>query len=106
MAAIIFFMNKVLKREKQFKKIKIGRTSKTNVKWVSEEQYMNMLEVTEEIRDKLVQKTFWFTGIRNAEASNLLLKDIDFKECKGYVREGKGGNPRKFDLDLELVDEL
>ena len=58
------------------------------------------------MRDYLLQKLFWNSGLRNKEAGNLLVNNMDFKKCEGYVREGKGGNPRYFSLDLVLVDEL
>ena len=58
------------------------------------------------MRDYLLQKLFWNSGLRNKEAGNLRVKDMNFKKCEGYVREGKGGNPRYFSLDLVLVDEL
>ena len=58
-----------------------------------------MLKKTEGMRDRLIQKLFWDSGMRNKEASNLRVKDIDFKSCKGTIREGKGGKSRSFTLD-------
>ena len=59
-----------------------------------------MLKKTESMRDRLIQEEFWDTGMRVAELVNQRVKDINFKTCKGTIREGKGGKSRSFTLDF------
>lgn len=98
MAAIIFFLNKILKFGKEVKKIKIGKTAKKEVKWVSEDQFKDMLCQAKKLRDKLIMMIFYDTGIRLNELINLRVHDMNFKLYKGYIKERKGGKSGYFDI--------
>jgi integron integrase len=55
---------------------------------------------------QLVVKLLYGSGLRQAEALNLRIKDIDFGMNEIIVRQGKGGKDRRTVLPSSLRDEL
>jgi integrase/recombinase XerD len=51
-------------------------------------------------------KMLLFTGIRNAEASNLLLTDVDINNLKIRIQQGKGGKDRYVLIPQHFQGEL
>lgn len=49
---------------------------------------------TRELRYKAVFMTIYGSGLRVSEAANLLLTDIDSKNMRMFIRQGKGGKDR------------
>jgi integrase/recombinase XerD len=49
---------------------------------------------------------FYSCGLRRSEAEALNLRDIHFKSCLLYVREGKGAKRRSVPLTKKVSDDL
>ncbi len=51
-------------------------------------------------------KLLLYTGIRNAELVNIQLKDVDLKELKVRIEQGKGGKDRYVPLPPSFRGEM
>ncbi len=51
-----------------------------------------MIEACDRLRDKIVLKILYETGIRRAECADLKKKDLELQYNRGKVVNGKGGH--------------
>lgn len=58
------------------------------------------------IRDFVMLKMLWDSGVRRAELANLNCEDIDIKNQTIHVKEGKGGKPRYTAFSVDLIPML
>jgi len=56
------------------------------------------------VRDRAILETFYSTGIRNNELSNLKTGDLDREKGVLWVRAGKGGNERIIPIGSRAID--
>ena len=54
----------------------------------------------------IIIKLLLFTGVRNAELSNILLEDVDLVSLKIHIRQGKGAKDRYIPIPKSFRGEL
>ncbi|MFH1053676.1 MAG: site-specific tyrosine recombinase/integron integrase [Candidatus Woesearchaeota archaeon] len=93
-AAIRFFFKKVLRKEFTIDEIPIQKKEKNLPKLLRKDQIKEMIELTENIKHKIILKILYSTGIRLQELVDLKRKDIDFERNLVFVKNGKGNKDR------------
>ncbi|MCX6817880.1 MAG: tyrosine-type recombinase/integrase [Candidatus Aenigmarchaeota archaeon] len=65
-----------------------------------------MFKVATDARNNLLLKTMFFLGLRNSEAQNLRIEDIDLINGNVKVVQGKGSKDRYVHIPTEFASEL
>lgn len=101
--AIQFFFEKVLG-----KKIYIPRPKRNKKipEILTKEEVKKMIEVTSNIKHRLILKVLYGCGLRVSEVINLRKEDINFNEKLIYVKLAKGKKDRFVKIPDSLADEL
>ena len=89
-ASIGFFFSQVLKRPFTTDEVPIKKKEKTLPKVISKEKIKEMIEMTDNIKHKIIVKLLYSSGLRLQELIDLKRKDIDFERGTIHVRKGKG----------------
>jgi len=87
----------------------VKKPSRKLPKMPSAKQIERLLQVMEEdgnLKFKLMGKMFLYTGLRNAEMTNLKVEDINISENKIFVDNGKGSKDRYVIIFKEIRDTL
>lgn len=93
-ASISFFFREILNKPFSLEEIPIKKKEKKLPKVISKEKIKQMIEITENLKHKLVIKLLYSSGLRLQELINLKRKDIDFERNVLNVRKGKGNKDR------------
>ncbi len=93
-ASISFFFREVLGKPFSFEEIPIKKKEKQLPKVISKEKIKQMIELTENLKHKLIIKLLYSSGLRLQELINLKRKNIDFEIGILNVRKGKGNKDR------------
>lgn len=93
-ASISFFFREILKKPFSFEDVPIKKKEKQLPKVISREKIGRMIELTKNLKHKLIIKLLYSSGIRLQELIDLKRKDIDFERGILNVRQGKGGKDR------------
>lgn len=70
------------------------------------EEVLKLFEKARNIKDKMILKTLYYCGLRVSELINLKLEDLDFKERRLKVVQGKGSKDRYNIMPKTLSNEL
>ncbi len=81
------------------------RIKHQEVKYLKHSQVLRLIDSIEDIRDKLIVRTIYATGVRVSELCNINIEDIDFDEHTIRIR-GKGDKIRTVFIDDETLAEL
>ena len=81
------------------------RIKQQEVKYLKHNQVLRLIDSIEDIRDKLIVRTIYATGVRVSELCNINIEDIDFDEHTIRIR-GKGDKIRTVFIDDETLSEL
>ena len=81
------------------------RIKQQEVKYLKHNQVLRLIDSIEDIRDKLIVRTIYATGVRVSELCNINIEDIDFDEHTIRIR-GKGDKIRTVFVDDETLVEL
>jgi len=81
------------------------RIKQQEVKYLKHNQVLRLIDSIEDIRDKLIVRTIYATGVRVSELCSINIEDIDFDEHTIRIR-GKGDKIRTVFIDEETLDEL
>jgi len=81
------------------------RIKQQEVKYLKHNQVLRLIDSIEDIRDKLIVRTIYATGVRVSELCNINIEDIDFDEHTIRIR-GKGDKIRTVFIDDETLTEL
>ena len=93
-ASISFFFREVLKKPFSLEEVPIKKKEKQLPKVISKEKIKCMIEMTENLKHRLIIKILYSTGLRLQELVDLKRKDIDFERKILNVRRGKGNKDR------------
>lgn len=93
-ASISFFFKDVLDKPFSFVEIPIKKKEKQLPKVISKEKIKQMIELTDNLKHRLIIKLLYSSGLRLQELINLKRKDIDFERNILNVRKGKGNKDR------------
>jgi site-specific recombinase XerD len=81
------------------------RIKQQEVKYLKHNQVLRLIDSIEDIRDKLIVRTIYATGVRVSELCNINIEDIDFEEHTIRIR-GKGDKMRTVFIDEDTLGEL
>lgn len=93
-ASISFFFREILNKPFSLEEIPIKKKEKQLPKVISKEKIKQMIELTDNIKHKLIIKILYSSGLRLQELINLKRSDIDFERGLIYVKKGKGNKDR------------
>lgn len=97
---------KYLGREDLIKNLKPPKVDKRLPKFITYEELNKLIEAADNLRDKLIIKFLFYTGVRVSELVNLKVSDILWDEGFVRVRKGKGGKERLVPIPSFLLKEL
>lgn len=103
LSAIKFFFNKVLHQKLE---LKHPKRNKTLPEILTPEEVKKMIEVTENVKHKLILKILYGCGLRVSEVVNLRKKDVNFPERLIHIQLAKGRKDRFVKLPESLNEEL
>lgn len=81
------------------------RIKQQEVKYLKHNQVLRLIDSIEDIRDKLIVRTIYATGVRVSELCNINIEDIDFDEHTIRIR-GKGDKIRTVFIDDETLEDI
>jgi integrase/recombinase XerC len=81
------------------------RIKQQEVKYLKHNQVLRLIDSIEDIRDKLIVRTIYATGVRVSELCSINIEDIDFDEHTIRIR-GKGDKIRTVFIDEDTLGEL
>jgi integrase/recombinase XerC len=81
------------------------RIKQQEVKYLKHNQVLRLIDSIEDIRDKLIVRTIYATGVRVSELCNINIEDIDFDEHTIRIR-GKGDKIRTVFIDEETLADV
>lgn len=81
------------------------RIKQQEVKYLKHNQVLRLIDSIEDIRDKLIVRTIYATGVRVSELCNINIEDIDFDEHTIRIR-GKGDKIRTVFIDEETLGNI
>jgi len=81
------------------------RIKHQEVKYLKHNQVLRLLDSIEDLRDKLIVRTIYATGVRVSELCNMNIEDIDFDEHTIRIR-GKGDKMRTVFVDDDTLADL
>ncbi|MGM5481301.1 MAG: tyrosine-type recombinase/integrase [Nanobdellota archaeon] len=73
---------------------------------ISKEEIKHIIENTDNVKHRLIIKFLYSAGLRLSELINLKREDIDIKEKKITVRNGKGRKDRITSVGESIKDDL
>ncbi|MCP2605273.1 tyrosine-type recombinase/integrase, partial [Candidatus Aminicenantes bacterium AH-873-B07] len=103
--ALKFYYTQVLKR-KFFFDIKHPKKEKRLPVVLTKDEIRRMLEVTENLKHKLLMEIMYASGLRVSEIIKLKIKDIDLEEGIIRVNLGKGKKDRQTILSKRAIEDL
>lgn len=104
-SALKFYYNEILKR-KIFFNIKRPKREKYLPVVLSREEITRIIEVTTNIKHKLILALAYGAGLRVSEVIGLKVEDFDFAELTVHLKQAKGGKDRITVMPEKLKSEL
>lgn len=105
LSALKFFYENVLGK-KLTVNIPHKRIRKTLPTFLTKEETTRLFEAITNPKHQLMIKLLYATGMRVSELVKLKVRDFEFNENYGWVRDGKGGKDRLFIVAAKLKNEL
>jgi site-specific recombinase XerD len=81
------------------------RIKQQEVKYLKHNQVLRLLDSIDDMRDKLIVRTIYATGVRVSELCNMNVEDIDFDEHTIRIR-GKGDKIRTVFVDDDTLADI
>jgi len=81
------------------------RIKQQDVKYLKHNQVLRLIDSIEDLRDKLIVRTIYATGVRVSELCNMNIEDIDFDEHTIRIM-GKGDKIRIVFVDDETLADI
>lgn len=103
--ALKFFFEQVLKRRLTIS-IRYVKTRRRLPEFLTKEEIARVFVVITNQKHKLMITLLYATGMRVSELASLKVKDFEFSQNYGWVRQGKGGKDRLFIIPIKLKEEL
>jgi len=93
-ASISFFFREILNKPFSFEEIPIKKKEKQLPKVISKEKIKEMIELTDNLKHRLIIKLLYSSGLRLQELIDLKRKNIDFERGVINIQNGKGKKDR------------
>ncbi|MCD4666420.1 tyrosine-type recombinase/integrase [archaeon] len=103
-SALKFLYDDILK--KNVVNIKTPKTSKQIPEVLTKEEIIKLIDAAKNDKSKLIIRFLYSTGLRVSELTNLKINDINLENRESWVRGGKGGKDRFFQVPHSLVEDL
>lgn len=81
------------------------RIKQQEIKYLKHNQVLRLIDSIDDLRDKLIVRTIYATGVRVSELCNMNIEDIDFDEHTIRIR-GKGDKIRLVFVDEDTLVEI
>ncbi|MDD5143553.1 site-specific tyrosine recombinase/integron integrase [Methanoregula sp.] len=81
------------------------RIKQQEIKYLKHNQVLRLIDSIDDLRDKLIVRTIYATGVRVSELCNMNIEDIDFDEHTIRIR-GKGDKMRLVFVDEDTLAEI
>lgn len=104
--AIKFYFEQVLHRPKFFFDIPRPKKPQTLPKLLTKSEVKKMLDVTENLKHRVILKLCYGMGLRVSEIVNLKITDIDSENMLVRIEHGKGKKDRMTVLPASILEEL
>jgi site-specific recombinase XerD len=105
LSAIKFLMGEILNK-RLFLDFKYSRIPKTLPEFLTKEEVSRLFDAIGNRKHQLMIKLLYATGMRVSELASLKVRDFQFDQNYGWVRQGKGRKDRLFVIAVKLKDEL
>jgi len=105
LSALKFFYEKVLNK-KLTVNVFFKRTRKKDPVYLTKEELIHFLDCIENKKHKLMIVLLYSAGFRVSELVNLKVKDLNFDEKHGWVRDGKFRKDRIFLIAERVKEDL
>ena len=102
---IKFFFDNVLKRRLTVN-VSYSKVPKQLPEFLTKEEVVRLLRAIENGKHQLMIKLLYATGMRVSELVSLKVKDFEFDQNYGWVREGKCRKDRLFVVALKLKKDI
>ncbi len=99
--ALKFLFEDVMDK-KMWINIKYTKIPKRIQRYLTKEEIKKLIKSIKNPKHKLIVALMYSAGLRVSEVINLKIKEINFKEGYGFVRNGKGNKDRVFVLSNKL----
>jgi site-specific recombinase XerD len=86
--------------------VPFGKRPKTLPVVLGRQEVNELLQCTQNLKQRTFLTTLYATGMRFSEAANLRVTDIDSKRMQIRITNGKGAKQRQVPLSPRLLDEL
>lgn len=73
---------------------------------LTKEEVRRLIEFSQSKKSRLMISMLYACGMRVSELINLKIRDLEFEEKIGHIRQGKGKKDRIFNIPDFLLDEL
>lgn len=103
-AALSFLYKEIL--NKDILRFKTPRAERKIPEILTKEEVKSLIQVTKNLKSKLIIKLLYSTGLRVSELTNLRLKDLSIDKKEAWVRKGKGSKDRFFKLSDLIIKDL
>jgi len=103
--ALKFFYERVLKK-KLTVNIEFAKVRKSLPTVLSKEETSALFSAISNPKQQLMVKLLYASGMRVSELASLRVRDLEFNNNYGWVRNGKGGKDRLFIIAKKLKNEI
>ena len=103
-AALKFFYKEIL--AKNFENVRVPKKDKRLPEVLTKQEVLKLIDSADNLKSKLMISMLYSSGLRVSEIVNLKVSDIDIDNNIGWVRKGKGGKDRMFNLSKNLNEEV
>ncbi|MBI2135574.1 tyrosine-type recombinase/integrase [Candidatus Woesearchaeota archaeon] len=104
-SALKFFFNEIIKHD-IVNGLKALKQEKKLPTMLSQDELKHLIDVTDNIKHKLLIEFMYSAGLRVSEAVKIKVNDLDFDEKMGIIRSGKGRKDRHIILSEKLIEQL
>jgi len=105
LSAIRYAFGSIFKRDPTFN-IKRPKKEKRIPIVLSKEEVKKLTDAINNEKSRLMIKLIYSCGFRVSELVNLKIKDLDFNQKEGHIRQAKGRKDRAFNIPPYLIEEL
>jgi len=102
--AINFYYRTIMKRN--FSKVPFQKREQKIRECLTQEEIKSLINVTSNLKHKLIISLLYASGIRVAELIKLKIDDVDFQRNLLFVRGGKGKKDRYTILSDKVIKEI
>ena len=104
--AVKFALEEILNKRSIFVKLPYAKVPTKLPEVLTKEEVIKIFSVIENEKHKLMMQVLYGSGLRVSELVHLRVRDLDFTNNVGWVREGKGRKDRLFIIAEKVKDEL